>query len=81
MAELTQALPPYQFLVAFSQLVSRVTHPNADVFNQLEVRTTRILYALHFIKLLPLQVIVLKLLKHFPQQALWMMIAISKVIL
>lgn len=59
MAELTQALPPYQFLIAFSQLVSRVTHPNADVFNQLEA-------------------IVLKLLKHFPQQALWMMIAISK---
>ena len=41
MAELTQALPPYQFLIAFSQLVSRVTHPNADVFNQLEVRTTQ----------------------------------------
>ena len=39
MTELTQALPPYQFLVAFSQLVSRVTHPNADVFNQLEVCT------------------------------------------
>ena len=28
-----------------------------------------------------LQAIVLKLLKHFPQQALWMMIAISKVTL
>lgn len=37
MAELTQMLPPYQFLVAFSQLVSRVTHPNADVFSRLEV--------------------------------------------
>lgn len=40
MAELTQALPPYQFLVAFSQLVSRVTHPNVDVFYHLEVQKT-----------------------------------------
>ena len=46
MAELTQALPPYQFLVAFSQLVSRVTHPNVDVFYHLEVqKTIGILYA------------------------------------
>ncbi|XP_065918364.1 serine/threonine-protein kinase ATR-like isoform X5 [Dysidea avara] len=58
-SDFTEMLPPYQFLVAFSQLVSRVTHPNMDVFYHIEA-------------------IVLKLLRYFPQQALWMMIAISK---
>lgn len=56
-SELTQTLPPYQFLVAFSQLVSRVIHPNADVFNQLEVCTATCIETvsiLHFIVLLPI---------------------------
>ncbi|XP_064394848.1 serine/threonine-protein kinase ATR-like [Halichondria panicea] len=52
-------LPPYQFLIAFPQLISRICHPNTDVFAHLET-------------------IVLKLLKYFPQQALWMMVAVSK---
>lgn len=37
MKTLTDRLPPYQFLIAFSQLISRVCHPNSDVFTQLEV--------------------------------------------
>lgn len=59
MKSLMDRLPPYQFLVAFSQLISRICHPNSDVFAQLEF-------------------IILKLLKYYPQQALWMMIAVSK---
>ena len=38
MAELTNKLPPYQFLTAFSLLISRICHANQTVFNQLEVR-------------------------------------------
>ncbi len=38
MKSLTDRLPPYQFLIAFSQLISRICHPNSDVFTQLEVR-------------------------------------------
>ncbi len=30
-------LPPYQFLIAFPQLISRICHPNTDVFAHLEV--------------------------------------------
>ena len=37
MKTLTDRLPPYQFLIAFSQLISRICHPNSDVFTQLEV--------------------------------------------
>lgn len=37
MKTLTNRLPPYQFLIAFSQLISRICHPNSDVFTQLEV--------------------------------------------
>lgn len=33
-------LPPYQFLIAFSQLISRICHPNSQVFNHLEVSVT-----------------------------------------
>lgn len=33
-------LPPYQFLIAFSQLISRICHPNSDVFTLLEVSFT-----------------------------------------
>ena len=39
MKTIMERLPPYQFLIAFSQLISRICHPNSDVFAQLEVCT------------------------------------------
>ena len=32
-------LSPYQYLIAFPQLISRICHPNSDVFTRLEVCT------------------------------------------
>ncbi|XP_068737355.1 serine/threonine-protein kinase ATR-like isoform X2 [Montipora capricornis] len=58
-AELTKKLPPYQFLTAFSLLISRICHTNKTVFEQLEK-------------------ILAKLLITYPQQAMWMMMAVSK---
>jgi serine/threonine-protein kinase ATR len=52
-------LPPYQYLIAFPQLISRICHPNSDVFAKLEA-------------------IIMRLLQHYPQQCLWMMIAVNK---
>ncbi|XP_057715300.1 serine/threonine-protein kinase ATR [Corythoichthys intestinalis] len=52
-------LAPYQFLTAFSQLISRVCHSNNDVF---AVLTT----------------IVAKVFLAYPQQAMWLMTAVSK---
>lgn len=40
MTDIMNRLPPYQFLIAFSQLISRICHPNADVFSLLEVSRT-----------------------------------------
>ena len=37
MADLLDQLPPYQFLIAFSQLISRVCHPNGEVFMLIQV--------------------------------------------
>lgn len=37
MAELLDQLPPYQFLIVFSQLISRVCHPNSEVFMLIQV--------------------------------------------
>jgi hypothetical protein len=37
MKGIVERLPPYQFLIAFSQLISRICHPNPDVFALLEV--------------------------------------------
>ena len=37
MAELLDQLPPYQFLIAFSQLISRICHPNSEVFMLIQV--------------------------------------------
>jgi hypothetical protein len=33
---LVEELPPYMFLTAFSQLVSRICHPHPDVFKHLK---------------------------------------------
>ncbi|XP_032809792.1 serine/threonine-protein kinase ATR [Petromyzon marinus] len=59
MTEHTQKLAPYQFLTAFSQLISRICHPHAAVCAAL-------------------QAIIVKVLTRYPQQALWMMMAVSK---
>ena len=32
-----ERLPPYQYFIAFPQLISRICHPNSDVFAKLEV--------------------------------------------
>lgn len=82
MHTMTERLPPYQYLIAFPQLISRICHPNSDVFTKLEVHTR--LQMLHillidFMRLFNMQAIILKLLNHYPQQCLWMMIAVSKV--
>nr|XP_015216835.1 PREDICTED: serine/threonine-protein kinase ATR isoform X1 [Lepisosteus oculatus] len=57
--EHTKKLAPYQFLTAFSQLISRICHSNNDVFTVL------------------LDIIV-KVFLAYPQQAMWMMTAVSK---
>lgn len=53
-------LAPYQFLTAFSQLISRVCHSSNEVFNVL-------------------MTIVAKVFLAYPQQAMWLMTAVSKV--
>ncbi|XP_049917731.1 serine/threonine-protein kinase ATR [Epinephelus moara] len=52
-------LAPYQFLTAFSQLISRVCHSSDEVFNVL-------------------MTIVAKVFLAYPQQAMWLMAAVSK---
>ncbi|KAK0130626.1 Serine/threonine-protein kinase atr [Merluccius polli] len=52
-------LAPYQFLTAFSQLISRVCHSSSEVFGVLNA-------------------IVAKVLLAYPQQAMWLMTAVSK---
>ena len=37
MTTLTTKLPSYQFLAVFAQIISRICHPNAEVFAKLEV--------------------------------------------
>ncbi|XP_033634079.1 serine/threonine-protein kinase ATR-like [Asterias rubens] len=59
LAELTAKLAPYQFLTAFSQLISRICHAHQEVFVQL-------------------QEIIAHVLVVFPQQAVWMSMAVSK---
>lgn len=55
------SLAPYQFLTAFSQLISRVCHSGDDVFTVLVT-------------------IVAKVFLAYPQQAMWLMTAVSKVL-
>ncbi|XP_053162859.1 serine/threonine-protein kinase ATR isoform X2 [Hemicordylus capensis] len=57
--EHTQALAPYQFLTAFSQLISRICHSHNEVFAALIE-------------------IIAKVFVAYPQQAMWMMAAVSK---
>ncbi|XP_075426221.1 serine/threonine-protein kinase ATR isoform X3 [Ascaphus truei] len=52
-------LAPYQFLTAFSQLISRICHSHDEVFAVLKE-------------------IVAKVFLAYPQQAMWMMTAVSK---
>ncbi|XP_062295726.1 serine/threonine-protein kinase ATR [Scomber scombrus] len=52
-------LAPYQFLTAFSQLISRVCHSSDEVFTVLKT-------------------IVAKVFLAYPQQAMWLMTAVSK---
>ena len=40
MSDLTNKLPAYQFLTAFSLLISRICHANQTVFHQLEVSSS-----------------------------------------
>uniref|UniRef100_A0A672LFH3 Serine/threonine-protein kinase ATR n=1 Tax=Sinocyclocheilus grahami TaxID=75366 RepID=A0A672LFH3_SINGR len=58
-SEHTSNLSPYQFLTAFSQLISRICHSNNEVFAVL-------------------MEIVAKVFLAYPQQAMWMMTAVSK---
>ncbi|KAM6960680.1 serine/threonine-protein kinase ATR [Aplochiton taeniatus] len=53
------SLAPYQFLTAFSQLISRICHSSSEVFSVL-------------------MAIVAKVLLAYPQQAMWLMAAVSK---
>lgn len=57
----TNFLAPYQFLTAFSQLISRICHFHDDVFARLKG-------------------IIVKVFLAYPQQAMWMMTAVCKVI-
>ncbi|KAL8187826.1 UNVERIFIED_CONTAM: hypothetical protein K2H54_056449, partial [Gekko kuhli] len=57
--EHTQLLAPYQFLTAFSQLISRICHSHGEVF-------------------VVLMAIIVKVFAAYPQQAMWMMTAVSK---
>ncbi|XP_076149495.1 serine/threonine-protein kinase ATR isoform X1 [Alosa pseudoharengus] len=59
MSEHNKNLSPYQYLTAFSQLISRICHSSNDVFAVL-------------------QEIVAKVFLAYPQQAMWMMTAVSK---
>lgn len=59
-SEHTTNLSPYQFLTAFSQLISRICHSNDEVFAVL-------------------MEIIAKVFLAYPQQAMWMMTAVSKV--
>eukprot|EP00117_Sycon_ciliatum_P028234 scpid3506/ scgid2987/ Serine/threonine-protein kinase atr; Ataxia telangiectasia and Rad3-related protein len=56
---LLEKLAPYQFFTAFSQLVSRISHPESMVVALLEDVISHVLV-------------------NFPQQALWMMVAVYK---
>uniref|UniRef100_H3ANL6 Serine/threonine-protein kinase ATR n=1 Tax=Latimeria chalumnae TaxID=7897 RepID=H3ANL6_LATCH len=58
-AEHTNHLAPYQFLTAFSQLISRICHSHDEVFAVL-------------------MEIIAKVFLTYPQQAMWMMTAVSK---
>ncbi|KAB5535968.1 hypothetical protein PHYPO_G00123940 [Pangasianodon hypophthalmus] len=58
-SEHTLHLSPYQFLTAFSQLISRICHSNDEVFAVL-------------------MDIIAKVFLAYPQQAMWMMTAVSK---
>ncbi|XP_066475341.1 serine/threonine-protein kinase ATR [Tiliqua scincoides] len=58
-SEHTQVLAPYQFLTAFSQLISRICHSHDEVF-------------------VVLMAIIAKVFLAYPQQAMWMMAAVSK---
>ncbi|XP_032621521.1 serine/threonine-protein kinase ATR isoform X5 [Chelonoidis abingdonii] len=55
----TNHLAPYQFLTAFSQLISRICHSHEEVF-------------------VVLMEIVAKVFLTYPQQAMWMVTAVSK---
>ncbi|XP_068960779.1 serine/threonine-protein kinase ATR isoform X2 [Petaurus breviceps papuanus] len=57
--EHTNHLAPYQFLTAFSQLISRICHSHDEVF-------------------VVLMEIIVKVFLTYPQQAMWMMTAVSK---
>ncbi|XP_045440081.1 serine/threonine-protein kinase ATR isoform X4 [Pipistrellus kuhlii] len=57
--EHTSQLAPYQFLTAFSQLISRICHSHDEVF-------------------VVLMEIIAKVFLAYPQQAMWMMTAVSK---
>ncbi|XP_014458350.1 serine/threonine-protein kinase ATR isoform X2 [Alligator mississippiensis] len=57
--EHTNYLAPYQFLTAFSQLISRICHSHDEVF-------------------VVLMAIVAKVFLAYPQQAMWMITAVSK---
>lgn len=59
--EHTDYLAPYQFLTAFSQLISRICHSHDGVFRVL-------------------MEIIAKVFLAYPQQAMWMMTAVSKVL-
>ncbi|KAM3594960.1 uncharacterized protein V6R79_015962 [Siganus canaliculatus] len=59
MSENCANLAPYQFLTAFSQLISRVCHSSDEVFTVL-------------------MTIVAKVFLAYPQQAMWLMTAVSK---
>ncbi|KAM9356452.1 serine/threonine-protein kinase ATR isoform 2-T2 [Pholidichthys leucotaenia] len=60
MSEHCDNLAPYQFLTAFSQLISRVCHSSDEVFTVLMTIMAKVFLA-------------------YPQQAMWLMTAVSKV--
>ncbi|XP_063698186.1 serine/threonine-protein kinase ATR-like [Culicoides brevitarsis] len=59
MMRYTEALPSFMFFTAFSQIVSRICHPNSETYTILKK-------------------ILINLIKVYPQQSLWMFLAVYK---
>lgn len=45
MQEFAERIPPYQFMTAFPQIISRICHENAPVFEILKVRIAAVFSA------------------------------------
>lgn len=67
--------PSYLWYTCYPQLVSRISHPNTEIFENLQVSG---LYLLHTYFTHLFQAILLKVLNDYPNQALWSVVAITQ---